>query len=153
MAGTLPDAVTDTLVIGSWFHVALDNGIVGDFKDAGGLSVEVEVTDVVASSTAGNTMTAKRPGKTKYGEITLKRNMTSDKKFWEWAKKIIDGKPDFRTNGSITVTDMGGKSIAQWKFENAWISKWSASDPDAGSNDVVTEDITLQIELLTKEKV
>ena len=28
-----------------------------------------------------------------------------------------------------------------------------ASDPDAGSNDVVTEDITLQIELLTKEKV
>ena len=151
MAGTLPDAVTDTLAVGSWFHVALDNGISGDFKDVGGLAVEVEVTDVVATSVTGNTLTAKRPGKTKFGEITLKRNMTADKAFWDWAKKIIDGAADFRTNGAITTTDMGGKTIAQWKFENAWISKWSASDPDASSNEVVTEDITLQIELLERE--
>ncbi len=152
MPVTTPGDKAKDPAIGSWFYVSLDNGIEGLFKDAGGISVEVEVTDFNESDAKGNVITLKRPGKVKYGEITLKRNMTSDKAFYEWAKAIRDGKAgkDFRHNGEITVTTTDGTKIAGWKFENAWPSKWAVSDLEAGSTDALTEDITLQIELLER---
>jgi phage tail-like protein len=68
-------------------------------------------------------------------------------------KKIRDGKTDFRTNGAVVVFDMtSGTETGRWSFTNAWPSKWSASDLDVGSDDVMSEEVTLQIELIKREK-
>lgn len=150
MPAVSPGLVEDVEFVGSWFSVELSNGIEGFFSEASGLSIDVEVVDITDASK--DTVTRKRPGTAKYSEINLKRTLGPDKSFWDWAKSIRDGKKDFRTDGSIVLFDIGGTEIGRWNFTNAWPSKWSASDLDVGTDDLMQEDVTLQIELLTREK-
>jgi phage tail-like protein len=146
---TSPGALQDAEYIGSWFSLELDNGITGFFSEVSGLAIEVEVVEITDAST--DTMTRKRPGTTKYQEINLKRTLSPDKAFWDWAKSIRDGSPEFRTKGAVVLHDIAGGEIGRWTFENAWPSKWSASDLDVGTDDLMQEEVTLQVELLKRE--
>ena len=146
---TSPGALQDAEYIGSWFSLELDNGITGFFSEVSGLAIEVEVVEITDAST--DTVTRKRPGTTKYQEINLKRTLSPDKAFWDWAKSIRDGSPDFRTKGAVVLHDIAGGEIGRWTFENAWPSKWSASDLDVGTDDLMQEEVTLQVELLKRE--
>jgi len=148
MPVTTPGDVKDQELIGSWFEVVLDNGVSGQFSDVSGLVIEINIVDITMS--AKDTINRKRPGTTKYSEIGLKRTLSPDKGFWNWAKKIRDGNLDYRTNGAIHIYDMSGGMIGNWKFENAWPSKWSASDLSVDSDDLMQEDVTLQVEMLTR---
>lgn len=144
-------SLVDEEIIGSWFSVKLDNGIEGFFTKVGGLAIDIVVVDVVDAM--GDTTARKRPGQINYGEISLERTLSPDKKFWQWAKSIRDGTKDYRTNGAIMMHDIAGKPIGLWSFLNAWPSTWSASDLDVGTDDTMTESITLSIEFLKREKV
>jgi phage tail-like protein len=150
MPVTTPGAVKDVEYVGSWFTVELDNGISGFFTDVSGLAIEVGVVEKTDANK--DTVTRKRPGTTKYGDITLKRTLSPDKTFWKWAKDIRDGKPDYRTKGAIVLYDIAGAETGRWTFENAWPAKWSASDLDVGTDDLMTEEVTLAVELLKREK-
>jgi phage tail-like protein len=150
MPVTSPGLLEDIEYIGSWFSIELDNGVSGFFSDASGLAIEVEVVEITDASK--DTVTRKRPGTTKYQEISLKRTLSPDKKFWNWAKSIRDGKPDYRTKGAVVLHDIAGAEIGRWTFENCWPSKWSASDLDVGTDDLMQEEVTLQVELLKREK-
>jgi phage tail-like protein len=147
-----PGEVKDVEMVGSWFSVTLDNGIEGFFTDASGFAYEMEVVEKTESTIKGDTRTRKRPGTAKYGDITLKRTLSPDKKFWNWAKSIRDGSLEYRTNGSLAVFDMSGKELSRWTFTNVWPSKWSASDLDVGSDDLMTEEVTLAVESLVRDK-
>ena len=149
MPVTTPGETKDIELVGSWFFIKLDNGIEGFFTDASGFGFEVEVVEKTETKT--DTRTIKRPGTTKYQDITLKRTLSPDKKFWNWAKSIRDGKLDFRTNGAMTIYDMSGAEVGRWTFTNVWPSKWSASDLDVGSDDLMTEEVTLAVEQLTRD--
>lgn len=150
MPVSAPGLVQDDELVGSWFDVSFDNKISGSFQEIGGLGVDIEVVEI--TDAAKDTTTRKRPGTTKYSEVTLKRTLSADKSFWNWVKSIRDGKRDFRTNGAINVYDMGGELVASWEITNVWPSKWSASDLDVGSDDLMQEDVTLQCEQLRKVK-
>ena len=52
----------------------------------------------------------------------------------------------------MVMYDMSGKELGRWTFANAWPSKWSASDLDVGSDDLMTEEVTLAIEEIKREK-
>ena len=149
MPVTSPGALQDAEYLGSWFGLELDNGIDGFFKEIGGLAIEIEVVEI--TDTSKDTFTRKRPGTTKYTEISLKRTLSPDKKLWTWIKSIRDGKPDFRTKGAIVLYDIAGTETGRWTFENAWPSKWSASDLDVGTDDLMQEEVTLQVEMLKRE--
>jgi phage tail-like protein len=151
MAVTTPGPTTDVEHLGSWFSVELDNGITGSFTDVTGLSIDVGVVEVKETTVKGDTIFRKRPGTTEYTDLVLKRTFSGDKKFWEWAKSIRDGKKEYRTNGAVVLHDIDGSPTGRWTFENAWPSKWSASDLDVGSDDVMVETVTLAIELLKRE--
>jgi phage tail-like protein len=150
MPTTSPGELTDVELVGSWFSVELDNGISGYFSEVSGLAVDVEVIEF--TDTAIDTVTRKRPGTTKYNEVTLKRTLSPDKTFWDWVKKIRDGNMDYRTDGAVVVFDMAGDEIGRWTLTNVWPSKWSASDLDVGSDDLMQEDVTLQVEMLERVK-
>ena len=150
MPKTTPGEVKDVELVGSWFHITLDNGIEGFFTDASGFGYEVEVVEKTDTST--DTRTRKRPGTTKYQDITLKRTLSPDKKFWNWAKSIRDGTLEYRTNGALVISDMSGTELSRWTFTNIWPSKWSASDLDVGSDDLMVEEVTLAVEELVREK-
>jgi phage tail-like protein len=150
MPVTTPGDVKDVELVGSWFHIKLDNGIEGYFTDASGFGYEVEVVEKTDAST--DTRTRKRPGTTKYQDITLKRTLSPDKKFWNWIKSIRDVTLEYRTNGALVIFDMSGTELSRWTFTNVWPSKWSASDLDVGSDDLMTEEVTLAVEELVREK-
>ncbi len=150
MPVTSPGAVEDLEYIGSWFSVEFDNKIEGNFTEVTGLNVSIQVVSFQDSNK--DTVTRKRPGTTTYSEITLKRTLSPDKTFWEWAKKIRDGGKDYRTNGAIVLHDISGAESGRWSFQNAWPSKWAASDLTVGTDDPMIEQVTLQVELLTRDK-
>ena len=144
--------VKDAEFIGAWFTIELDNKINGNFSDASGLAIEVAVVEQTDSDMKGDTMTRRRPGTATYGEVTLKRTLTPDKSFYDWANDIRKGKMEYRTGGAIVLHDMSGTEMGRWTFTNAWPSKWSASDLDVGSDDLIQEEVVLQIEHLTRNK-
>lgn len=148
----MESAVQHQELIGSWFWVEFDNKAGSRFTEVSGLSVEVASVDLTITTPKGDAFTRKLPGITSYGELGLKRVLSADKSMYEWTKKIRDGAKDFRTNGSITLVDISGDPQAKWTFMNAWPSKWSVSDMSAGAADPMIEDITIQIELLKREK-
>lgn len=155
MAVTSPGLVQDAELIGSWFDVTIDlkpQKLSGMFSDVSGLGVEINVVEFTTTGPKGDTVIRKRPGTTKYSELSLKRTLSPDKSFWEWFKSIRDGKKDFRANGAIMMFDISGTVIGNWKFENAWPSKWSASDLSVDTDDPMQEEITLQVEMLTREQ-
>jgi len=153
MAATVVGPKEDKELVGSWFSIELDNGVKGFFSDASGLSIELEVIEISQSDgSKGNVVDRKRPGIAKYGDITLKRTLSPDRVFWDWAVSIRDGKSAFRHDGAIVMADMGGKELGRWTFTNAWPSKWSCPDLDVTSTSMLTEEITLAVEGLTRTK-
>ena len=146
---TVEGPATTQLLLASNFYVKIDGLADSMFTDVGGLSIEIDTVELKYADSKGKIRTANRPGLTKYGEITLKRQMSDDKTFYNWVKDIRDGKVE-RKGGTVTMVDATGTQTAAWAFKNAWPSKWAVSDLDASSADPPTEDVTLQIEFIER---
>lgn len=152
MPSKLAGALEHIEQIGSWFTVEVA-GAKGTFTDVSGLSVEVGVVEQQVAGLKGDTITKKVMGTTSYGDITLKRNLSKDKTFYNWAQEVVTGKQaSFRKDGAVALHDMSGKEVGRWEFTMAFPKKWSASDLDVGSDDPMVEEITLAIEGLKRVK-
>lgn len=155
MATTTEGALQDAEYDASLFSVDLKyagKALQGFFTSISGLGVEINVVDVISTDAKGQQIARKRPGTTKYAEIVMKRTLTKDKTFWDWVKAVRDGNLDYRSNGSVYLHDRSGAIVGTWEFLNCWPSKWSASDLDVGTDDVMEEEVTLQVELITRKK-
>lgn len=152
MVTKLAGAVTHIEQIGSWFTVEVA-GATGTFTDVAGLAVEVGVVEQQVTGMKGDTITKKVMGTTSYGDITLKRNLSKDKVFYNWAQEVVEGKQGtFRKDGAVALHDMSGAEVGRWEFTMAFPKKWSASDLDVGSDDPMVEEITLAVEGLKRVK-
>jgi len=151
MPGVAPGPKQDQLLVGSWFHLDMTKASITGITEIAGLAVEVDVVEYTQALGGGVTSTKKRPGAAKYAEITLKRPLSPNKSLWQWVKDIRDGKKDYRNDGAIVLYDIANKEVGRWSFENAWPSKWSASDLDVGTDDPMMEEVTLTIELLKRD--
>ena len=111
----------------------------------------IEETEVVEyqDTVGGKIIIRKRPGRTKYDDIVLKRGLSADSAIIDWHTKVLEGAVE-RTNGSIVIYDNAGTEVGRWNFEAGWPSKWSASDLDAGTDDVMIEELTISHEGLFK---
>ena len=152
MPSVVAGATDPLFLVGSWFSLETDKVKVEGISEATGLSFEIDVVEYTQTLPGGKLLSKKRPGIAKYSEITIKRRLSANKDLWNWAKEIRDGKKNFRTAGSIVLYDLSDKEMGRWTFENAWPSKWSASDLDVGTNDPMMEEVTLVLETLTRVK-
>jgi phage tail-like protein len=146
-------AKQDVLHLGAYFEVQIKApiNISGYFSEASGLSIEMDTIDNKTVTDKGLPMTRKMPVSAKYGELTLKRPLSKDKSFWNWAMKVAEGK-DYRcATGAIIMLGRDFKPMGSWEFTNGWVSKWSASDLDAGSTDLMMETVVIAIEMLEKK--
>ena len=93
----------------------------------------------------------KIPGRLKWGDITLKRGITSSMDLWKWRKVVEDGKvTEARRNGSIVMFDQELNEQARWNFLPAWPSKISGPAPKADGNEIVLEELTLVHEFIER---
>ncbi|MFN3258808.1 MAG: phage tail protein [Ilumatobacter sp.] len=151
MTTIVPGSAETTPFVSSLFNVEFSNVASGVFTEVSGLSIDIEEVESVIVNASGQEVTRWTPGTVKYSEITLKREFTGNREFWDWHMQMVEGDEAY-SDGSIVIYNLGGKEVSRWNVNRAWPSKWSCSDLDAGSGDAMIEEITLQIEFLERQK-
>ena len=93
----------------------------------------------------------KLSGLTKWGNVTLKKGLSSSLDLYNWKKKVESkGAMGARKNVSIILIDEAGDDKARWNMVEAWPIKYDASDLNAKNNEVVIESIELVNEGITR---
>jgi phage tail-like protein len=142
----LPGKAEAQSIESCFFELQVDGATIGVFSEVSGLGSE----SVVNEHRAGAPI-KKVPGRLKWGDITLKRGLTSDLSLFEWRKLVEDG--DFaeaRKNGSIVLYNQERVEIARWDFRNAWPSKYSVDTVTASAERCPFELLTLSMDFLRR---
>ena len=84
----------------------------------------------------------KLPGLTKFGNVTLKRGVTTSLDLWQWYRQIATGQIS-RRNVAIVVLDDAGADVVRYVVTNAWPVKFDPGDLNAKGNDVFVETLEL----------
>jgi phage tail-like protein len=129
--------------IGSYnFKVEIDGVTAGAFKTVDGLACTVEVIEY---QDGDDLKLRKRPGRHKYGDITLKKGYIHNTQLEEWWTNTIQGKYD-RRSISVVLFDNIGKEIVRWDCYECFPIEWKLSGLDGKGNDVLTEEIKFAVE-------
>ncbi len=76
---------------------------------------------------------------TSYGNLILERGLISSE-IWDWHQEVVNGSIK-RRKISITLRDEHNTEVWQWHVDGAFPVKWSISDLDAASSQIVIESI------------
>jgi phage tail-like protein len=140
-------------LIGYQFALEVQGVITGYFTEVGGIGSEQEIVEHKVTAPDGKDVIMKIPGRSKWGDITLKRGVTDALDCNAWRKMVEDGNiGGARKNGSIMVYDVQFKEIARWNFINGWPSKYTFGNLSAGDSSVLTEELTIVHEGIVREK-
>ncbi len=92
-------------------------------------------------------------GNTQLSEVTLKRGLTNDLVFWEWASRMLTQlEPDDRNanparrNINILLFNQAGETIQCWTLIGAVPVAWHAPSLQAEATTVAIEELTLAFE-------
>jgi phage tail-like protein len=125
--------------------------ITGYFTEVSGLGSESEIIEQKVVNEKGIEIVKKIPGRLKWGDITLKRGITSNMDMWTWRQKVEEGKVnEARKNGSIVMFDQELAEKARWNFVNGWPTKISGPAPKADGNEIGVEELTIAHEMITR---
>jgi phage tail-like protein len=131
-------------LIGFNFGLEIQGSVKGYFTEVSGIGSEHEIIEHKVVDTKGHEITRKIPGRLKWGDITLKRGITSVLDVWEWREQVEQGDvAGARKNGSITMLDRNYTEVARWNFEMAWPSKVTGPALKSDSNDFGIEEMVI----------
>jgi phage tail-like protein len=138
-------------LVGFHFGLELQGKVTGYFTECSGIGSEHEVVDHKVVTPDGKQVIMKIPGRLKWGDITLKRGVTSSMEIWKWRKLVEDGKVEqARCNGSIVMYDQELKPVARWNFQRAWPTKVSGPTPKSDGNEIGLEELTIAHEYIAR---
>ncbi len=149
---TLVDTSREDPLVGFHFAVDVQGAVTGYFTECSGLGSENEIIEHKVVNEAGVEVVVKQPGRLKWGDIVLKRGITSNMDVWEWRKMVEDGDVlGARQNGSIVMFDQQLTEVARWNFENAWPLKVTGPSVKSDGNEVGVEELTIAHEYIVRE--
>jgi phage tail-like protein len=128
------------------FKVEIEGVTTGAFRNVEGLDSE---TEIVEYQDGDDLILRKRPGRTKYSNVTLKRGYVNNTELWEWRKQVIEGKVQ-RKSGSIILCADDGAEIMRYNFFEAWPTKWKGFTLDGKGTDVNVEELELAVEKIER---
>lgn len=128
------------------FVIEIDDATVAGFTEVGGLSTETDIIEY-REGTDLNRM-RKLVGLSKFGNITLKKGMTTNRDLWNWRKTTLDGMTS-RRMGAIVLRDESGADQLRWEFYEGWISKYEGPAMNSTANEAAIE----TIEIVSEEVV
>lgn len=111
------------------------------FVEVGGLSLETATEEVPEGGE--NRFVQRYPGRTKYGDLVLKRGLLKSSAVWAWASKAIDDLDIEPKDVDVTLLDEKHEPLVTWHLAGAYPVKWSLSDLNATANSFVVETLTL----------
>ena len=136
----MPDS--DSAYSSNRFYVSIE-GVTGEqalFTEASGLQLEIEVFEYTEGGV--NSFVHKLPGRTKVGNLTLKRGMTNSKAFLEWISNVALGKIE-RKNVSIVMFNAKGDELMRWNYDGMYPVKWTGPQYEASGNAAAIESLEL----------
>ncbi|MDO8717092.1 MAG: phage tail protein [Dehalococcoidales bacterium] len=125
------------------FRVEIEGVTVGAFMEVDGLE---SITEVEEFADGDDIILRKRPGRTSYSNIILKRGFTwPGSELWDWREKVVEGKIE-RKAGSIIICGDDGSEIMRYNFFEAWPCRWRNSMLHGMGNSTMTEEVELVVE-------
>jgi phage tail-like protein len=128
------------------FKVEIEGVTVGAFQEVSGLE---SITEVIEYQDGADIILRKRPGRTKYSNIVLKRGFTATDDLWTWRKAVVDGKVE-RKSGSIIIAGDDASEIMRYNFFEAWPCRWRSSMLDGKGHGVVIEEVEIALEKIER---
>ena len=152
MPSTVDTGREDPL-IGFNFALEIQGVISGYFTEVSGIGSETETVEQKVVTEKGVQVVLKVPGRLKWGDITLKRGITSNMDIWTWRKQVEDGDVNgARKNGTITMFDQKLSPVAKWTFKNAWPQKVTGPTPKSDGNDIGMEELVIVHEYIVRDQ-
>jgi phage tail-like protein len=124
------------------FKVEIDGVTEAAFKAVDGLDSE---TEIIEYQDGDDMILRKRPGRTKYSNITCKRGYVTTTELWDWRKTVMDGGVQ-RKSGSIVLMNDKSEEVMRYNFFEAWPAKWKGFSLDGKGADVAVEEIEFVVE-------
>ncbi len=129
------------------FKVEIEGVTQGAFRNVEGLDSE---TEIVEYQDGDDITLRKRPGRTKYSNITLKRGFVNSDELWQWRKKVVEGKLERKSGSVILMADDGQTEVCRYNFFEGWPCKWKGFSLDGKGGDVNVEEIELAVEKIER---
>lgn len=136
---------------GKWQCALLDDGqLFGYFAECSGIGSESEIIEHRDGETG---VIRKIPGSTHFGNIILKRGISSDMDSWDWRQMVVnDDIAGARKDMQIVLYNKDFVEIARWQFFNAWPSKLIWIGPARNGNEAGIEELTIAHEGMYRER-
>jgi phage tail-like protein len=123
----------------------------GAFSECSGLEATMEPK--VIKEGGRNFGPAQRVGPVTFGEVVLKRGLTSNWDLWKWFAKVARGAYAYRLDVEISIFGPGdvdrGEPRFVWKLERCLPTKFKGPDLDAASDQISVEELHLTHEGLS----
>ena len=111
------------------------------FDEIEGLSGSIEMVEFQDGE---DLVLRKRPGRVRFGDITLRRGLLDQSQFYTWWYAARAGKEARRGLG-IEFLDERNRIVMRWRMQ-AWPVSWEISARGAKGNFVALESFTLAVE-------
>jgi phage tail-like protein len=131
-------ARTNEALPASRFYVEVGGVNQAVFSEVSGLSVEIMLEDVEEGG--HNEFVHRLPGRSKVGNITLKRGLTKSNDFLKWSLRIAAGTIE-RKNVSVVLYNLDGTEEMRWELLEAFPVKWSGPMFKADENVTAIETV------------
>ena len=137
------------------FHFLVEFGLDGikendsRFREVSGFSLELEEESIVEGGE--NRFVQKLPVRAKYPDLALKRGMLVDSTVRKWCQDAIQNFDIQPTTIWVKLLNDQHEPLKTFTFFNAWPKKWSLSDFNAESSDLVIESLELAYQYYTVE--
>ncbi len=102
-------------------------------------------TDVIIFNNGDDMVTRKRPGRTSFSNLVLRRGYTNNDSLWMWYQAVISGKVERKSGSIISLAD-DGSEILRYNFFEAWPCRWKGFVYEANKADALFEEIEIAIE-------
>ena len=133
------------------FYVEMGGNITASFTECSGLSVQIKKE--VYFEGGVNDQQRITLGHAEFADVTLKRGLTNDTKFWDWASRIFNKDKEIRRNVNILVFNQAGETMKSWTLIGAIPVGWKAPALQADGSAVAIEELTLAYEGLNVGKI
>jgi phage tail-like protein len=124
------------------FRVEIEGVTQGAFKAVDGLDSH---TEVIEYQDGDDLLLRKRPGRTRYSNIVLKRGFVNSDEFWQWRKAVAEGQVE-RKSGSIILMDDAGGEVMRYNFFEAWPCVWKGFELNGRGTESTVEEIQIAVE-------
>ncbi len=139
--------------VGFHFRVEFDLEGIGDndfrFREVSGLSMEME--EETYTEGGENRFIHKFPVRARYQDLVLKRGLLTDSVVLAWCKNAIQNFEIEPATVWVTLLNEEHEPLQSYTFISAWPKKWSISDLNAESSEVVIESLELAFQYYTMD--